>query len=241
MKKLLKRFWYLPFPPLKVDADADDDGRVGIWKAPLPHGTAELKTQWRHKVCHDVTKCVMTSKTRHNMKNLSWHPKVCYYIKNAFSLYFVPEIIKKNMSRWQKAGHGIKNTSCQQNVKDIPWKSDITSTNASGRQKVCHVVKRFHDVKSFVLTSICVCLFACWSLTSLCHSNGHIETMPAREINPFTALTRIRSQYLRTQWSTSNHQRVDTTTHQTAEPSGLATSICVTNVIAPKLLSHPTA
>ena len=24
----------------------------------------------------------------------------------------------------------------------------------------------------------------CWSLTSLCHSNGHIETMPAREINP---------------------------------------------------------
>ena len=38
------------------------------------------------------------------------------------------------------------------------------------------------------------------SLTSLCHSNGHIETMPAREINPFTALTRIRSQFLRTQW-----------------------------------------
>ena len=41
--------------------------------------------------------------------------------------------------------------------------------------------------------------FVCWSLTSLCHSNGHIETMPAREINPFTALTRIRSQFLRTQ------------------------------------------
>ena len=48
-------------------------------------------------------------------------------------------------------------------------------------------------------------MFVCWSLTSLCHSNGHIETMPAREINPFTALTRIRSQFLRTQWSTSNH------------------------------------
>ena len=38
-------------------------------------------------------------------------------------------------------------------------------------------------------------LFVCWNLTSLCHSNGHIETMPAREINPFTALTRIRSQF----------------------------------------------
>ena len=43
-------------------------------------------------------------------------------------------------------------------------------------------------------------IYVCWSLTSLCHSNGHIETMPAREINPFTALTRIRSQFLRTQW-----------------------------------------
>ena len=41
--------------------------------------------------------------------------------------------------------------------------------------------------------------FVCWSLTSLCYSNGYIETMPAREINPFTALTRIRSQFLRTQ------------------------------------------
>ena len=41
--------------------------------------------------------------------------------------------------------------------------------------------------------SYVVCLFVCWSLTSLCHSNGHIETMSAREINPFTALTRIRS------------------------------------------------
>ena len=40
-------------------------------------------------------------------------------------------------------------------------------------------------------------MLVCWSLTSLCHSNGHIETMPAREINPFTALTRIRSQFLR--------------------------------------------
>ena len=47
--------------------------------------------------------------------------------------------------------------------------------------------------------------------------------MPAREINPFNALTRIRSQFLRTQWSTSNHQRVDTTTPQTAQSSGLAT------------------
>ena len=47
--------------------------------------------------------------------------------------------------------------------------------------------------------------FVCWSLTSLCHSNGHIETMPARKINPFTALTRIRYQFLRTQWSMSNH------------------------------------
>ena len=69
----------------------------------------------------------------------------------------------------------------------------------------------------------------CLSLTSLCHSDGHIETMPAREINPFTALTRIRSQFLRTQWSTSNHQRVDMTTPHTAQPSGLVALAWVFN------------
>ena len=44
--------------------------------------------------------------------------------------------------------------------------------------------------------------FVCWSLTSRCHSNGQIETMPAQEINPFTALPRIWSQFLKTQWRT---------------------------------------
>ena len=75
---------------------------------------------------------------------------------------------------------------------------------------------------TFLMPGVGDCRVVCWSLTSLCHSNGHIETMPAREINPFTALTRIRSQFLRTQWSTSNHQRVDTTTPPTAQTSGLA-------------------
>ena len=58
--------------------------------------------------------------------------------------------------------------------------------------------------------------------------------MPAREINPFTDLTRIRSVFLRTQWSTSNHQRVDKTTPQTAKPSGWAHSLwryyCILNI-----------
>ena len=54
MQKKRKSYWSVseigPSPPLKFDADADanaadadDDGRVGIWKAPLPGGTAELK------------------------------------------------------------------------------------------------------------------------------------------------------------------------------------------------------
>ena len=72
-------------------------------------------------------------------------------------------------------------------------------------------------------------ILVCWNLTSLCHSNGHIETMPAGKINPFTALTRIRSQFLRTQLSTSNHQRVDMTTPQTGQPSGLANSDITSN------------
>ena len=46
-EKVTEAFLRLALPPLKVDAaddDADDDGRVGIWKAPLPDGTAELQS-----------------------------------------------------------------------------------------------------------------------------------------------------------------------------------------------------
>ena len=39
----------------------------------------------------------------------------------------------------------------------------------------------------------------------LTRRGGHTSALPAREINLFTALTRIRFQFLRTQWSTSNH------------------------------------
>ena len=74
----------------------------------------------------------------------------------------------------------------------------------------------------------------CWSLTSLCHSNGHIETMPAREINPFTALTRIRSQFIRTQWSTRNHQRLD----KTMLVCWSLTSLCHSNGHIETMLGH---
>ena len=57
--KKRKSYWSVseigPSPPLKVDADAaDDDGRVGIWKAPLPGGTAELKRRWTYFDMHPL-------------------------------------------------------------------------------------------------------------------------------------------------------------------------------------------
>ena len=63
MPKNRKSYWSVSEigpSPLKVDADAadadtddDDDGRVSIWKAPLPGGTAELKSRSRYvKVIH---------------------------------------------------------------------------------------------------------------------------------------------------------------------------------------------
>ena len=39
-ENLTEAFLRLALPLLKIDAD---DGQVGIWKAPLPLGTAELK------------------------------------------------------------------------------------------------------------------------------------------------------------------------------------------------------
>ena len=45
IKTVTEAFLRLALPLLNVDAD-DDDGQVGIWKAPLPLGTAELKTRF---------------------------------------------------------------------------------------------------------------------------------------------------------------------------------------------------
>ena len=47
-KKLLTSFWEncLKAADAADDDADDDDGRVGIWKAPLPDGTAELKIQF---------------------------------------------------------------------------------------------------------------------------------------------------------------------------------------------------
>ena len=42
-KKVTESLPRLALALLKVNADADEDGQVGIWKAPLPLGTAELK------------------------------------------------------------------------------------------------------------------------------------------------------------------------------------------------------
>ena len=72
-KKLLKRFWDWPFPPPPLKVDADDDGRVGIWIAPLPDGTAELKSQ---RVRHGVKNIIMTSKIS------PWRQQVCHDVKN---------------------------------------------------------------------------------------------------------------------------------------------------------------
>ena len=44
-KTLLKHFWDWHFFPLLQDDANANDGQVGIWKAPLRLGTAELNTQ----------------------------------------------------------------------------------------------------------------------------------------------------------------------------------------------------
>ena len=129
-----------------------------------------------------------------------------------------------NQALWRECSLELEKTKFSQklNKNDFPmnWIKYIAE-NARKTQEIMQInVVLINTDNANAMARAWV--LVCWSLTSLCHSNGHIETMPAREINPFTALTRIRPQFLRTQWSTSNHQRVDTTTPQTAEPSGLA-------------------
>ena len=46
-KRKTVRYWNFEIDPspLKVDADTDDNGQLGIWKAPLPRGRVEIKRE----------------------------------------------------------------------------------------------------------------------------------------------------------------------------------------------------
>ena len=73
MQKKRKSYWSVSEigpSPLKVDADGD--GRVGIWKAPLPGGTAELKIHKKFKQ-HSI-----------NIKNYTAHPHHLVHVPAKF-------------------------------------------------------------------------------------------------------------------------------------------------------------
>ena len=77
MPKKRKSYWSVSeigTSPLKVDvADDDaDDGLVGIWKAPLPGGTAELKIHKKFKQ-HSI-----------NIKNYTAHPHDMVHVPAKF-------------------------------------------------------------------------------------------------------------------------------------------------------------
>ena len=63
-----------------------------------------------------------------------------------------------------------------------------------------------------VLHQLTAVEFVCWSLTSLCHSNGHIETMPAREINSLYCPDQDSIPVSQDTMIDEQSQRVDTTT-----------------------------
>ena len=77
-------------------------------------------------------------------------------------------------------------------------------------------------IKVFIKLSLSIRIsgiyWVCWSSTSLCHINGHIETMPAKKLNPSPPWPEFDPCHT----MTSNHQQVDKIAPQTAQSSGLA-------------------
>ena len=105
------------------------------------HQQFEIKWKIRHdvkkfviksKICHDVKKFIM-----HDIKNMSWHQKGSYNIKNQKHVFiiFCSRNNKINMSGAQKVSHEVK--KCVNSSK----------SSISACQKVCH------DVKSFIIIS----------------------------------------------------------------------------------------
>ena len=72
----LKIYWSVSeigtFPPFKVDATTDNvDGQVGIWKALLPYGTAELKSCARIRIQPVQLLNEISNKFKQNKINIS--------------------------------------------------------------------------------------------------------------------------------------------------------------------------
>ena len=156
MQKKRKSYWSVSEigpspPPLKVDADADadaaaddadDDGRVGIWKDPLPGGTAELKSlSWRQNVRYDVKKFIMTLKTLHDVKHFVITSKTRHGVN--WFVMVLNHVMTSRSASWRqrvrhdvKTRHDVKNTSCHQKVCHYIKKCGMTV------KKVCHDVKK---------------------------------------------------------------------------------------------------
>ena len=90
------------------------------------HQQFEIKWKIRHdvkkfviksKICHDVKKFIM-----HDIKNMSWHQKVCYNIKNQKHVFiiFCSRNNKINMSGAQKDSHEVK--KCVNSSKSLLWR-----------------------------------------------------------------------------------------------------------------------
>ena len=120
---------------------------------------------------------VMTSKSsswyeKHIMtsKNLLWYQKHVFIILCSWNN-------EKNMSRRQKAGNGVQNTSCQQNIKihhDVisstlrnKVRQDVKKLccQVPWRQNVLHDINKWnkrHSAKTFVTSKICHVINKSW-------------------------------------------------------------------------------
>ena len=77
------------------------------------HQQFEIKS----KMCHDIKKFIM-----HDIKNMSWHQKVCYNINNQKHVFiiFCSRNNKINMSGAQKVSHEVK--KCVNSSKSSSWR-----------------------------------------------------------------------------------------------------------------------
>ena len=106
--------------------------------------------------------------------------------------------------------HQIQCHWCMDRYQQVlNWINQYPHQNLHQHASSCHYLIRISGI-----------YWACWSLTSLCHSNGHIDTMPAKKLKPSPPWQEF-DPCLRTQLR-AHHQQVDKTTPQTDQSSGLA-------------------
>ena len=148
---------------------------------------------WRHQVRHDVTKCVMASKTYHYVKRFVMTSQVCHEVK-------ICHDVKKCVIK-SKIRHNVKQFVMKTKTRHDIKKFIHHSAKTFVKSKICHVINKSwcykvrhdvnirHDDKRFVMIQkvrhdvkkVSWCQNVCYDVKKFVMKSKHVLTWKSKK------------------------------------------------------------